>query len=80
MKTLEEMQEIAYKIACATKPNAGTAKGLPTDDGAIYKYWKNHKNVGVPYTAEHDIVEGGKALATSTGVVLYWNGSEVVEL
>lgn len=80
MKTKEELQEIAYKIACAAKPNANTAKALPTGSGAIYNYWKEHKTVGVPYTAEYDVTEGGKALVTSTGVILYWDGSSVSEI
>ena len=76
-KTLEELQEIGYKIACGSKPNVNTAKKLPTGDSACYKFWKENKWVGVPYdiNGEYDVAEGGKAIVTSIGYVVYWDGT-----
>lgn len=85
-KSLAEIQEIAYKIAFAAKPTKAQAAKLPAvfgngDEAMLYKYWKEHKHVGVPYGLEYEVNEGGYALVTTLGIVLYWDGvNEVQEL
>lgn len=78
-RSLAELQDMAYKIATIAKPGKLTAQGLPTyvgdDEAKLFKYWKTHKSVGVPYSPEYEVDEGGYALICSSGTVLYWDGT-----
>lgn len=86
IKSLSELQDIAYKIATQPKPPKSVASKLPTyfDDGSeamLFKHWKGNKHIGTPYGPEYDVVEGGYALITSLGIVVYWDGvNDVQEL
>lgn len=76
LKTIDELQDMAYKIAFMPKPTKAQANKLPTWGAKLFEYWKTHKHVGVPYRLEDEVVGGGYALITSGGYVLYWDGTE----
>ena len=78
--TLEQLQELAFRIAGRNKPTAVVMNSLPTGDAAIYRHWKSNKHVGVPYTREYAIDEGGVAIITALGIILYWDTVSVREL
>ena len=71
--TLEQVQELAFKAAGSKKPTKKLMDSLPTGDAALYKFWKENKHVGIPYSTEYDIDGGGKALITAAGYVIYWD-------
>lgn len=74
--TIEELLERAYQVAALP-----TLRRQPINpDAAIYKYWKAHPEVGPIAMQEIDVDEGGRAVITLTGKVVWWKGGDVVEV
>jgi len=78
--TIEELQDLAYRLMARPKPTKRALSGLPTylsngDKAGIFAYWLEHKEVGTPVTPElevHTASGGGVAVITARGVILHW--------
>jgi hypothetical protein len=76
MATLDDVQLMAYN-AVTLPPLQYQVVDAQT---AIFKFWRDNKDVGVPVTAEIALADGTTALVTSSGRVLHWLGGEQVEV
>lgn len=73
--TLEDVQEMAYKVAEIREPKVGDVNR----DGAIYRAWKGRRaDVGVPMTGEIALDDGRAAVVCSSGKLLVWEGGDKV--
>jgi hypothetical protein len=81
--TLEELQLKAFGVGAWNKPTLKQIfppNGVPQEDSAIFKFWKDNKDVGTPYTKEFGLEDGTTALITVTGRILHWLGGNDVEV
>ena len=77
MKTLEELQTYAWQLMAKSSP----AIRPPNKEGAIYRYWLEHKDgLGPPMTNEYALTDGENLAGQvfCTGKVLVWRGGDEV--
>jgi hypothetical protein len=74
--TLDDLQARAYNAAAL--PMLKTQQVNP--DAAIFKYWTQHKDVGVPITGEIALEDGTTAVIFSTGRIVHWLQGDQVEV
>lgn len=74
--TIEELLSRAYQVSAMPTLRRQT---IPTD-AALFRYWKAHPEVGPIAMQEVDVDEGGRAVITLTGRVLWWRGGDQVDV
>lgn len=76
--TIDDVQGLAWNVMALPTPK----KVTPNPDSAIYKFWRDHKDLGAPFfyggKPEIALDDGTTALILTTSKVLWWRGGDEV--